>query len=122
MTTATVERVSLSVNEAAASLGVGRDLIFRELNSGALKSFKIGGRRLILVSDLRDFAQRQAADPTPGATKRKYRPVATRAEAATRAMRYGRCKSYYVTTNVAIENRLDNGSKRLPSWRCLWRR
>ncbi|TMB70446.1 MAG: helix-turn-helix domain-containing protein [Chloroflexi bacterium] len=62
MTTATVERVSLSVNEAAAALGVGRDLVFRALNSGTLKSFRIGGRRLILVDDLKDYAQRQAAD------------------------------------------------------------
>jgi excisionase family DNA binding protein len=60
--TSTVERISLSVEDAASALGVKRDLIFRAMNSGALKSFKIGGRRLILVTDLRDYAQRQAAE------------------------------------------------------------
>lgn len=57
--TEATERLSVSVEEAAGMLGVGRSSIFNLLNEGALASVKIGKRRLIPVVELRAFLERQ---------------------------------------------------------------
>jgi len=41
------EKLSVSVDEACALVGVKRDLLYREINEGRLKTAKIKGRRLI---------------------------------------------------------------------------
>ena len=45
----------LSLPEAAELLGVGKTLVQRLINDGALPSFKIGGRRLIRREDVEAF-------------------------------------------------------------------
>jgi excisionase family DNA binding protein len=48
----------LKVTAAAAKLSMGRSVMYRYIQTGALRSVKIGGARRILVSDLRDFVRR----------------------------------------------------------------
>jgi len=48
----------VDVRESARRLGLGRSLTYRLIQTGALRSVKIGGARRILVSDLEDFVQR----------------------------------------------------------------
>jgi len=62
------ERLSVGVDEAATLLGVGRDLVFRLMNSGELPSYKIGARRLISVAAIREYVAAKTAEA----------PVATR--------------------------------------------
>lgn len=52
--------ISVSVSEAAALVGVSRASLYPFLMSGELGSLKIGTRRLVLVSALREWAERQA--------------------------------------------------------------
>jgi excisionase family DNA binding protein len=54
----TPERL-LSINEAAAVLGVGRSSLYRELGAGRLRSLSVGRRRLIPASAITDYAARQ---------------------------------------------------------------
>lgn len=54
------ERLSVSVEEAAEMLSIGRSSVFNLLNDGLLASLKIGKRRLIPVAELRAFLDRQA--------------------------------------------------------------
>ena len=56
---AEVEPVLLSVEEAARCLGVGRTQVFVLLRQGALKSVRIGRRRLIPRSELDAYVQRE---------------------------------------------------------------
>lgn len=42
----------LTVPEAAARLGIGRTLLYAAITSGALRSVRIGNRRLIRPEDL----------------------------------------------------------------------
>ncbi len=44
---AVVERLAYTVEEAAAILGIGRDLIYDEIRTGRLRSKKAGARRII---------------------------------------------------------------------------
>lgn len=46
------DRISVSPAEAARITGVGRTTLYKALGSGALRSFKIGKRRLIKVDAL----------------------------------------------------------------------
>lgn len=47
-----VERVALRVPEAAFSAGVSIAFLYDAMNAGALKSVKLGKRRLIRTADL----------------------------------------------------------------------
>jgi excisionase family DNA binding protein len=49
------EPLAVSPAEAARRAGLGRTSIYSALGSGALKSLKIGKRRLIAVEALRDW-------------------------------------------------------------------
>ena len=49
----TMEPIAVSPNEAARLSGVGRTTLYAALSSGALKSIKIGTRRLITVEAIR---------------------------------------------------------------------
>lgn len=44
--------LNVSVEEAASALGIGRTLVFALIKNGTLRSFKLGKRRLIPVSEL----------------------------------------------------------------------
>ncbi len=54
--------VAVSVREAARRLGIGRSLAYNLIAQGDLPSFKVGNRRLLLVSDVDDYAARRAAE------------------------------------------------------------
>ena len=58
-TTTTAERAALSLEEAYGYLGVARATLYRLLDSGSLKSFHIGRRRLVLKSELDRFIAQQ---------------------------------------------------------------
>lgn len=49
----------VSVGEAARRLSLGRSLLFELLASGAIKSVKIGRRRLVSAQALADFVRHQ---------------------------------------------------------------
>lgn len=56
------ERLMLNVAEAAEMLGIGSNLTRRLIMDGTLRSFKIGGRRLIRTEDVRAFVAGMTED------------------------------------------------------------
>jgi len=46
------DRLAFGIKEACEAACVGRSLLYLELKSGKLKSFKIGSRTLIAATDL----------------------------------------------------------------------
>lgn len=58
-----------SVKEAAARLRLSRSTIYMEMNSGRLKSVKVGRRRLIPESALIAFINNLAESEMPGETR-----------------------------------------------------
>ena len=57
----TPERISVSVEEAAEMVGLGRSTLYVALTSGELPSMKIGKRRLIRVDALKAWVAAQEA-------------------------------------------------------------
>jgi excisionase family DNA binding protein len=55
-----VQPFSVSVPVATHLSGVGKTTVYKAIAEGDLKSFTLGRRRLILVSDLRDWLVSQA--------------------------------------------------------------
>ena len=51
-----VEPLFFSVDEAAATLGLGRTSTYALINDGTLKSRKVGRRRLVWAESVRDLA------------------------------------------------------------------
>ena len=49
----------LSVNEAAAMLGIGRTALYGELQAGRLRSLKVGRRRLVPVGAIGERVAKQ---------------------------------------------------------------
>ena len=58
------DRLAVSPAEAARLAGIGRTTVYEAIGSGALRSLKIGKRRLILIVSLRDWLEtaQQAVD------------------------------------------------------------
>lgn len=56
-------RLALNINEAASMLGLKRDLMYRLIRGGDIRSFRVGSRRLISVEALRDYVERRSAEP-----------------------------------------------------------
>lgn len=50
-----IERLAVSPAEAARIAGVGRTKLYEALGSGALRSLRIGRRRLITIEALRNW-------------------------------------------------------------------
>ena len=48
-----MEPVTCSVNDAAKALGIGRVTLYKHINSGAIETMRLGGRRLVKVDSLR---------------------------------------------------------------------
>ena len=64
----TTERLTVSVEDAAAMVGIGRTTLYAALGNGSLPSLKIGNRRLIRVDALRAWiAAHEAATDMDGA-------------------------------------------------------
>jgi excisionase family DNA binding protein len=55
------EKAAFSVEEACTYIGTSRPTVYRLMDSGAIPSFHIGRRRLILKEDLDRFIQEQKA-------------------------------------------------------------
>jgi excisionase family DNA binding protein len=51
------DKLLLTVPEAAHQLGIKRSLTYRLIQTGDLKSLKVGGARRVLVSDLHEFVR-----------------------------------------------------------------
>lgn len=56
------QALSVTVAAAAKMTGLGRTTIFELLKAGRLRSVKIGSRRLILVSSLRELLEQASND------------------------------------------------------------
>jgi excisionase family DNA binding protein len=52
------EQILLTVIEAARRLSLGRSLTYRYIQTGELRSVKVGGARRVLVTDLQEFVRR----------------------------------------------------------------
>lgn len=50
----------LSVDEAAAALGIGRTRLYAEMDAGRVRSVRAGRRRLIPTSAVAEYARRGA--------------------------------------------------------------
>ena len=53
MAEANIERVSITVSEAAASTGLKPAAIYRSVSTGEIESTRLGGRILILVEPVK---------------------------------------------------------------------
>jgi excisionase family DNA binding protein len=51
------ERVALSVPDAARAAAISRSKLYEYIAGGGLRSFRLGGRRLILKRDLVAFLE-----------------------------------------------------------------
>ena len=51
--------ITLSISSTAMILGIGRSSTYGLINTGNLKTIKIGRRRLVTVDSLRSFVGRQ---------------------------------------------------------------
>ncbi|MCW8275556.1 helix-turn-helix domain-containing protein [Pseudomonas sp. PCH199] len=58
----TVPSLSVSVEEAARLTSHSRSGIYEVIGSGELKAFKLGRRRLILMTELKAWIERVAKD------------------------------------------------------------
>jgi excisionase family DNA binding protein len=54
------QRMSVSIRDAAEIIGIGRSKLYEHINSGALRTVKIGGRRLVLIASIRTFVEGDA--------------------------------------------------------------
>ena len=90
---AAADRLAVSPAEAARLAGVGRTTIYEAIGSGALRSLKIGKRRLILIVSLRAWLEtaQQAWSGSPEARSRYPRCRCERRESscASRTVRDG---------------------------------
>lgn len=57
-----VEKIAYRVDEACKACGLSRSFIYEKLKDSSLKSIKVGGRRLIMKSDLMNFIETSAAN------------------------------------------------------------
>jgi excisionase family DNA binding protein len=67
---ADADRLAYSIAEAAKALGLSRDVLYKEIRTGRLKSLKVGRRRIITCEQIDHFLVRLArlAGPKPGPT------------------------------------------------------
>lgn len=56
-----IEKMALSITEAAKLLGVSRPTMYTLVNRADFPSFRVGSRRLIPVDGLRDWMAKQAS-------------------------------------------------------------
>ncbi len=54
--------VTVSVEEAALLLGIGRTIAYRLVLARDLRSVKIGGRRLVIRTSIEEYVSRLEAD------------------------------------------------------------
>jgi excisionase family DNA binding protein len=54
------ERLNVSLPEACQLIGIGRTRLYDFINSGELRTLRIGGRRLVPMDAIRDFLAKAA--------------------------------------------------------------
>lgn len=94
------EPILVSVNNAAAMLGIGRATIYKLLNTGVLRAVRSGGRTLIPTQALREYAGSLAAYVPPAQRGEKVKP-ASAVEAAAGVNRMLRIRSVMTRTGLA---------------------
>ena len=52
--------LALSINETAASLGLGRTKVYELINDGQLKTVKVGRRTLVVMASIAAIVERAA--------------------------------------------------------------
>lgn len=57
-----ITALSISVEEAARVIGYSRSGVYELIAKGEIKAFKLGRRRLILMSELKAFIERAAKE------------------------------------------------------------
>lgn len=63
----TDSRIAYRPNEAARQISMSRDVIYKAIRDGSLRSLKVGGARLITRDALQEFVQRhEQAQSEPG--------------------------------------------------------
>lgn len=60
----TVDKVTLSVTETAAALGVSRPTVYTLLHRQDFPAFRVGGRTLVSAEGLREWVAAQAGGET----------------------------------------------------------
>ncbi|WKL56678.1 excisionase family DNA-binding protein [Asticcacaulis sp. ZE23SCel15] len=58
------DKLAYRIDEAVKASGLGRSFLYERMAEGKLRSVKVGGRRLIMRSDLLDFLN-QGSEPKP---------------------------------------------------------
>ena len=53
----TNDKISYRIDEAVKASGLGRSFLYERIAEGALRSVKVGGRRLIMRRDLLEFIE-----------------------------------------------------------------
>jgi excisionase family DNA binding protein len=66
----TNDKISYRIDEAVKASGLGRSFLYERIAEGALRSVKVGGRRLIMRRDLLEFIdggnlEKASAPPSP---------------------------------------------------------
>ena len=56
-----IDRVTLSITETAAALGVSRPKVYNLLHRKGFPAFRVGGRTLVSVDGLREWVAAQAS-------------------------------------------------------------
>ncbi len=51
-----MEPITLTINDAAKSIGIGRGSLYKLINQGRVETVKICGRRLVKVDSLKRLA------------------------------------------------------------------
>lgn len=54
-----MEAITVTVNDAAKALGIGRVTLYKHINSGVIETVRLGGRRLVKVESLRRLTDAQ---------------------------------------------------------------
>jgi len=62
MTNQPVQPYALTIDNAARFSGLSRSRIYELIGAGALKSFKVGNRRMIKAEDLKAFLDHAASE------------------------------------------------------------
>lgn len=64
------DKISYRIDEAVKASGLGRSFLYEKMAEGALRSVKVGGRRLILRRDLLAFIDGGSSvkEPVPQAS------------------------------------------------------
>ncbi|PZU27393.1 MAG: ethanolamine utilization protein EutA [Stenotrophomonas sp.] len=61
------ERLSYTTDEACASTGLNRNALYRAMNAGQLKTFKVGKRRMVSARALREFIEAREKEASSAA-------------------------------------------------------